>query len=228
MTAEPIFDPEELSPAERRRLKVRDAIIDAAEQIFAEEGPAGLSMRRIAERIDYSPAALYKYFDSKEALIHEIREMFFERMLRRLEQVTNRITDGPQLCLGCMQAYIDTGIEHPAHYKLAFGGLDREDDKEIPEDSYAMAAKGHLRSMIQQSIDDGWFRQVPVELASSSVWAAVHGLTMLAITLPDYPKGHGKMAEDYELCDAIKFHADLIMRGLGAPKMIERLDTVGL
>ena len=59
MTAE-IADNDDLSPAERRRRKVRDAIVSAAEEIFAEEGEAGLSMRRIAERIDYSPAALYK------------------------------------------------------------------------------------------------------------------------------------------------------------------------
>jgi AcrR family transcriptional regulator len=72
---------DDLTPAERRRLKVRDAIIGAAEEIFAEEGEAGLSMRRIAERIDYSPAALYKYFDSKEALFQEIREGFFRAPL---------------------------------------------------------------------------------------------------------------------------------------------------
>ena len=54
----------EISPAERRRLRVRGAILDAAEKVFAEEGETGLSIRRIADEIDYSPAAIYKYFSS--------------------------------------------------------------------------------------------------------------------------------------------------------------------
>ena len=58
MAAETISEAE-LTPAERRRRKVRDSIIDAAEAIFAEEGEAGLSMRRIAERIcDNGPLAV--------------------------------------------------------------------------------------------------------------------------------------------------------------------------
>lgn len=225
MTAETLHPDDELSPAERRRRKVRDAIIEAAEQIFNEEGETGLSMRRIAERIDYSPAALYKYFDSKDALIHEIREMFFERMLRRMEQVTSCINEGPLLGEDCMRAYIETGLEHPAHYKLAFGGFDTHDHEVIKsEESYAMAASEHLRGMIIQSIEEGWFRDIDVEQAAASVWSAVHGLTMLATTIPSFPK-EGPMGDELELDDVIAFHNELILRGLGTAKMIERLDA---
>ena len=227
MTAEPIHDQDDSTPAERRRRKVRDAIVKAAEEIFAEEGAEGLSMRRIAERIDYSPAALYKYFDSKEALVHEIREMFFERMLRRMEQVSQSIDDdGPRLCLQCMQAYIDTGCEQPAHYKLAFGGVYAESERTLDDDSYSLAAKEHLRGMITQSVEEGWFREVSIELASNSVWAAVHGLTMLIITVPNYPNVHHphQNSELVELDDVLTFHAEMIMRGLGSKKLIDRLD----
>jgi AcrR family transcriptional regulator len=53
---------DELTPRQRRHLRTKDAILDAARQIIAEEGADNLSMRGIAERIDYSAAGLYEYF----------------------------------------------------------------------------------------------------------------------------------------------------------------------
>ena len=227
---------DEMTPAERRRLKVRDAIIGAAEEIFAEDGEAGLSMRRIAERIDYSPAALYKYFDSKEALFREIREGFFERLLVRMQSVCSDVDEGPLLCTRCMRAYVETGLEQPAHYKLAFSGIPEEDAE--AQDTYAFAAAGHLRKMIQQSIDEGWFRPVDVQVAATSVWAASHGLTLLAVTVPDFPcdlpglsepidqaRANMKAVVRYALDDLIEFHAGMVLRGLGASRLIERLDA---
>ncbi|MGJ3232200.1 MAG: TetR/AcrR family transcriptional regulator [Oceanicaulis sp.] len=216
----------ELSPAERRRRKVRDSIIDAAEAIFAEEGEAGLSMRRIAERIDYSPAALYKYFDSKEALFREIREQFFERLLARMQQVCVDLEDGPLLCTKCMRAYVETGLEQPAHYKLAFGGA--WDEEKPEEGSFGYAAAEHLHEMIAQSMEAGWFRQAHLGLAANSVWAASHGLTMLAVTLPEFPKESFPGCENdpsVTLDSMIAFHAELVMRGLGSDRLIERLNA---
>ena len=59
---------EALTPRQRRHLRTKDAILDAARQIIATEGAEKLSMRAIAKRIDYSPAGLYEYFGSKDVL----------------------------------------------------------------------------------------------------------------------------------------------------------------
>ncbi len=226
---------DDLSPAERRRLKVRDAIVEAAEDIFASEGEQGLSMRRIAERIDYSPAALYKYFDSKEALFQEIREGFFERLLKRMQAVACDAKSGPMLCTSCMRAYVETGLEQPAHYKLAFTGIS---DDEEEKGTFGFAAAEHLREMIVQSVQEGWFRPVDIQMAATSVWAASHGLTLLAITMPDFPDekvgmyapGENPPADmksvvKHKLNDLIDFHAAMVMRGLGSSRLIEKLDA---
>lgn len=225
-----------LSPAERRRRKVRDAIIHAAETIFTEEGEAGLSMRRIAERIDYSPAALYKYFDSKEALFREIRESFFERLHDRMKAVSEKVEDGPILGSGCVRAYVETGLEQPGHYKLAFSSFPGIDD--YPEETYAYAAAEFLDQIINQGIEQGWFRPVDLKLAAKSVWAAVHGLTQLAVAIPQFPcslpilsdtaRAPSELTEEYvraELDRLISFHAELILRGLGTARLVDRLDA---
>ncbi|WP_440957455.1 TetR/AcrR family transcriptional regulator [Oceanicaulis sp. LC35] len=225
-----------LSPAERRRRKVRDAIIHAAEAIFTEEGEAGLSMRRIAERIDYSPAALYKYFDSKEALFREIRESFFERLHDRMKAVGEEVEVGPMLGSACIRAYVDTGLEQPGHYKLAFSSFPDIDDH--PEETYAYAVAEYLDRIIQLSIEQGWFRPLDLKLAAKSVWAATHGLTQLAVTIPQFPcalpvlSDHEPnscgLSEEHvraELDRLITFHADTILRGLGTARLVERLDA---
>lgn len=225
-----------LSPAERRRRKVRDAIIHAAETIFTEEGEAGLSMRRIAERIDYSPAALYKYFDSKEALFREIRESFFERLHDRMKAVSEVVDDGPMLGTACIRAYVETGLEQPGHYKLAFSSFPDLDDH--PEETHAYAAAEFLNQMITQSMERGWFRPLDLKLAAKSVWAATHGLTQLAVAIPHFPcalpvfsdedRTPPELTDEFvraELDRLIRFHAEMILRGLGTTRLVDRLDA---
>lgn len=224
MVADAIKDDDELSPAERRRRKVRDSIVEAAEAIFAEDGEQGISMRRIAERIDYSPAALYKYFDSKEALFDEIREQFFARLLTRMQAVSAKAGAGPMVNADCLRAYVETGLEQPAHYKLAFSGWFSDD---MPrEDSYAFAAAEHLEAMIVKGVEDGWFRSCDPKLAAHSVWAAAHGLAMLAVTVPDFPRGKAG-CEHLTLEAQIEHHAAMIGRGLGTPKLLAMMDGPG-
>src|SRR2546423_15409701 len=62
---------------ERDRETVRRAILDAARELFVTEGYANVSIRKIAERIEYSPAAIYGYFPSKDDIFFELAEEGF-------------------------------------------------------------------------------------------------------------------------------------------------------
>ena len=59
-------------PRERRQERTRQAIINSALHLIREKGPNELSLREVARRIDYSPAGLYEYFDSKEDLVQAV------------------------------------------------------------------------------------------------------------------------------------------------------------
>lgn len=209
MTVDTTID--EISPADRRRRRVRDAIIDAAETIFANDGEAGISMRRLAEAIDYSPAAIYKYFDSKEALFEEMRELFFERLITRMSEAADEGGELHILCARCGRAYIDTALEEPNHYLMAFSNWN---DKKTPdENSYAFVAEKQLMEMVDAGIDSGVFRKMDPAVASKSVWACVHGLSTLLASMDDFP--HGLPGSEHVTREAvIDFHTDLIIRGL--------------
>src|SRR3954468_8526803 len=59
---------------ERDRNAVRRAILDAARELFVSEGYENVSMRKIADRIEYSPAAIYSYFPSKDEIFIALAE----------------------------------------------------------------------------------------------------------------------------------------------------------
>src|SRR4026209_700411 len=83
---------------ERDREAVRRAILDAARELFVAEGFQNVSIRKIAERIEYSPAAIYGYFPSKDDIFFELAEEGF-RLLGDPAAVRNdpRLRDAPPL-----------------------------------------------------------------------------------------------------------------------------------
>lgn len=215
----------ETTPAERRRLRVRGAILDAAERVFAEEGEGGLSVRRLAEEIDYSPAAIYKYFDSKEALLDELKEAFFERILVCIDEARAGTMPFLERAHACITTYVNTALEKPNHYAAAFSQVSLPEPEacdtrpDLPDWEHFMAtnkgkAFNYLIEMVEEGQALGVFRQgMAPPMAAKSLWATCHGLAMILMHMPRFPKSVADRASpDRETL--IAFHADLIVRGL--------------
>jgi len=207
-----------ITPAERRRLKVRESILEAAEHAFASEGQEGVSIRRLAEAIDYSPAAIYKYFGSKEELLDELKEAFFSRILEKVSQIGEASKPFPQQARACVATYVRTAIEKPHHYVAAFGGQTVEDALDVNDPGFEDTRKGEafvfLQGMVQEGIDLGVFRdELRADLAAKSLWASMHGLAMMMAHMPNFPD-FGPPTSGFLQDEFIDFHADLAIRGL--------------
>lgn len=206
---------ETISPAERRRLRVRQAILDAAERVFAEDGEAGLSIRRLADEIDYSPGAIYKYFQSKQELVDELKESFFARILEQVEDVPE--DTGPFLDYSrrCIETYIRTALERPHHYAAAFSGeSELIDGHPIDDASNKRRAFKILQDMVARGVAKGAFRaDLNIGDASKSLWASAHGLAGLLSHMPHLP---GPFLDNpgSNLDGLISAHADFTIRGL--------------
>src|SRR5512139_3820069 len=70
----------------RQKASLRGEILDAARRMFADEGYEAVSMRRLAERIEYSPTTIYLYFEDKAELFHAVCDETFGKLVRRLER----------------------------------------------------------------------------------------------------------------------------------------------
>src|SRR5258708_1709484 len=75
---------------ERERQATQQATLQAALEIASEEGWQAVTIRRVAERIEYSPSAIYKYFEDKEAILHTLLLQGFQQMVVVLERVATQ------------------------------------------------------------------------------------------------------------------------------------------
>ncbi len=204
------------SPSDRRRKRVREAIILAAEQVFAAEGAQGLSIRRLAEAVDYSPAALYKYFPSKGAVIAALKEAFFEKLVGRMEDPAALAGDAIGNLRRAFITYVEIGVSHPNHYAAAFASKG-EDDFVTPAEECNNSEKAYqfLLARVEHGVRSRQLADINPVYASLSLWASMHGLTMLMVSLPRFPE-----FADPELQISrrqfIEYHADLALRGLAA------------
>src|SRR5215469_321678 len=104
---------------EREKRALRTKIMDAARELFAERGYEAVTMREIAEQIEYTPTAIYYHFRDKDALIREICVEDFDALAREFEALA-AIEDPIERLRAIGQAYAGFAFAHPNQYRLMF------------------------------------------------------------------------------------------------------------
>jgi AcrR family transcriptional regulator len=181
----------------RQKALLRQEIIDAARDILAREGYEQLSMRKVAERIEYSPTAIYLHFEDKRDLVFQVCEETFSRLVIDLESVESDVKDPIARLREVMRRYVAFGLRHPQHYIATFVAVPVEP---LPEDvarynspdSNGMRALGIMRAGLVACIEAGKFRKADPEVTTRALWAALHGVTALLIQMPDFAWGDQK------------------------------------
>ncbi len=105
---------------EQNQANVRAAILDAARALFVANGVAGLSMRRLAAQIGYTPRTVYLYFADKDDLLSELIEEEVGRLADRLESAAAQQRSPGRRLEAVAQAYVTFGVEHPHAYEAIF------------------------------------------------------------------------------------------------------------
>ncbi len=209
-----------MGPIERRqreREEVRNRILDAARDLFVAEGFEAVTMRRIADRIEYSPTAIYFHFKDKESLLKELCTADFQALAVQFMKIA-RIADPVERVRRAGLAYCDFAIDHPNHYRLMFMTPHppiEPDDTDIERGNPEQDAYAFLCSAIRDAIESGRFRDEhsDVELVSQTVWAGVHGVIALNIAKQTDP-----WVDWRPLKKRIKSMIDVLIDGLSKPK----------
>jgi len=202
---------------EREKSETRDKILDAARELFVTEGFEGVSMRKVAEKIEYSPTAIYVYFADKQELFRELCHQDYAR-LAEVFQSSVMSTDPMERLKQIGEIYIDFGTRYRNHYKFMFmtphpphepDEVDREMMGNPEKDAYAF-----LKWAVQQALDAKCFRQelTDAELLSQTLWASVHGVISLQIA-----KGCDPWVDWRPIRDRAELMLDVTLRGLMRP-----------
>ncbi len=174
----------------RQKKFLRQEILDAASELFVRDGYENVSMRRIADKIEYSPTTIYIYFKDKAELLEQVCKETFQRLARRLGKITEQPGDPLERLKRGLVAYIEFGLENPHHYRATFmmplpEGFDHQ--KYHQEDSPGMQAFAFLTRGLAECIKAGKIPAINVELAAQTLWAGIHGITSLLITHSRFP-----------------------------------------
>jgi AcrR family transcriptional regulator len=166
---------------EREKQGIREEILEAARSLFVKEGYENVSIRKIAERIEYSPGTIYLYFQDKADILTQISEETFSRLEHKLVSINRDTSVDPleRVRLG-LRAYIRFGLEHPNRYVLTFvrGSF---------QCSAGARCFGELLKGVGFAMEAGQISESDVVEVSQALWAGSHGLTALLVTCSDFP-----------------------------------------
>ena len=173
---------------EREKEALRQKILDAARELFVNEGYENVSMRKVARKIEYSPTTIYLYFKNKAELLDSVCEKTHLSLLNTLETLFQDLGDPVETLRKCSRAYAEFGLRYPEDYKLTF--ILRPQYQEglgLTEGSPATRMFNYLHAIVRECVRQKKFRQVDIPTTSQAVWSAVHGVTSLLIAYPDFP-----------------------------------------
>jgi AcrR family transcriptional regulator len=108
---------------EREREAVARSILDAARDLFVAEGYQNVSIRKIADRIEYSPAAIYSYFPSKDDIFFALAEEGFHLLFASERPCEDGGTDAADPIAGVRAAFwhfYQFSRKHPEYFALMF------------------------------------------------------------------------------------------------------------
>ncbi len=167
---------------EREREEIRTRILDAARELFVSEGVESVTMRRIADRIEYSPTAIYFHFKDKDALLAELCDCDFRTFSQNFQAVA-QIADPVERLRAAGRLYVEFGLNNQSHYRLMFMTPKNATSQTIEKGNPEEDAYAFLKAIIGDVAAHGRLRDefADVDLAAQVIWSGIHGIVSLEI-----------------------------------------------
>lgn len=159
---------------------VRRRLVEEAARILGEEGPAALSVRRLAAGAGTSTMAVYTHFGAMAAVVAEVSAEGFRRLIDHVGEVDE--TDDTVDDLRRMAvAYRVNALENRHLYGVMFGSTSIQgfphEDSEVAHQAFEQIVAG-----IRRAMDAGALRPGPPDVVAAQFWSALHGFVMLELS----------------------------------------------
>lgn len=189
---------------EREKKEMEKLILESAMQLFIEVGYKNMTIRKLAEKIEYSPATIYLYFKDKDEILVTLQKMAFEKF-HKFQSTIQNIEDPLERLIAHGKAYVEFALNNREYYELMFlmdSPMKQEclDDYKAELDSYQQ-----LKDNLKSCMDAGLMKPIELEIAAFSMWSYVHGIASIVIKrgflIP-------KEVQQYLIDGALNFLAD--------------------
>jgi AcrR family transcriptional regulator len=158
--------------------ELRDSLLQTAEALLEEEGPAGLSLRKVGRQLGVTPGAPYRHFEDKDALLAALATEGFQKLRASMLADQESAPDGQERLRRAGIGYLQFASSHPELLRLMFGWMPSRDVPELCE--AGDAAFDALEGILQSCEDEGLLSR-SVSAAGLLAWSAVHGAAFLLI-----------------------------------------------
>ena len=208
---------------ERERKEMTERIMDVAREMLVRDGYEAVTLRGIAQAIEYSQASIYQYFEDKQSLVEAIILRDCEDLRSCLRECL-RVGEPVYRLVEMARLYATWGITHPNHYRLlmmppsGWAENDKEGErKRAPlEREMLLMMHGAVRDAMEKGLVKEKYRNPAV--VASTLWAGIHGLVLLEITM-----GQGDRAllggADVSFDSCFETLAEVCMDGVLAERM---------
>src|SRR6267378_2085941 len=150
---------------------LRAALVRAAIELLEDSGETELSLRAVARRVGVSPAAPYRHYADREALVSAVAAVGYRELAQQLA-AAHPSPSSPEQLASVAIAYVQFALERPALFRIMFGEpCDRDSDERV--------AATAVVSLYVRGIVERTFPQADSEALATAVWALVHGLAFL-------------------------------------------------
>ena len=160
---------------QRQKEEVRSSILNAAWKLVETDGWQSLTMRKIADAIEYSAPVIYDHFANKEAILLEFTRRGFRQLNEQLVKAKDKFNNPEQQIEAIAYGYWKFAFNHKEYYQLMYGlGMPGcETVKQIPEmTSFTEIVSAPIREMVGKSQNTN----ADPFLKLNTFWSTLHGL----------------------------------------------------
>ncbi len=179
---------------EKQKKEIRKRILDASIKLFVEEGFENVTIRKIADIIEYSPTTIYLYFKDKNEIFYELHELGFQKMAalnRNLENIKNPLTR----LFKMGENYIGFGLANPEFYDIMFilrAPMQTLESMDNCDWKNGETALHNLMRIVEECMQKKFIQKGNTKAVSMAIWGMVHGLVSLQIRDRFEKLGDGK------------------------------------
>jgi len=171
---------------ERHKEFIREKILNAALDIGRKSGWHALSMRKIADVIEYSAPAIYEYFSSKEELLRELTRKGFMLLTKQLREAKSKSANPPEQLRAMWIAYWNFSLSEQQRYQIMFGIEFTCCDfkKTLVESEHAVSL---FQDVIAEILHQNDATEAIVQQYYYTCWSTIHGLISINLIRSDVP-----------------------------------------
>ncbi len=191
---------------EREIVEMRQLIVDAAIKLFMDEGYEKVSIRSIAQRIEYAPGTIYLYFKDRDALFFAMHEWAFTKLMNVFEANLKGIKNPIEKLRAMSGSYINFAFKNPELYDLMF--ILKEPmcaDENAENWECGLRVYRILQEIIDESLEQQLLKGESAPMISFMFWSSLHGMVSLHL------RNRLRMYDGLDLENLINLTAETIL-----------------